>query len=114
MSESKSDALDQLGEEGINSESYFLHGIVRPSVMLRLCPYLQDANTTILHSKILEGLHGVKLSAYARLTSVLRQLFPLTTLFLPLLDRLTFASSPTSYVVKTTHPHGSVSVYSSY
>lgn len=31
------------------SESHFLHGIIRPSVMLRLCPYLQDANTTILH-----------------------------------------------------------------
>jgi hypothetical protein len=35
-----------------------------------------------------ERLHGVKLSAYARLTFVFQQLFPLTTLFLPLLDRL--------------------------
>jgi hypothetical protein len=60
--------------------------------MLRLCPYLQDASTTILHSKILEGLHGVKLSAYARLTFVLRQLLPLAILFLTLLDRLTLAS----------------------
>ncbi len=35
-----------------------------------------------------KGIHGVKLSAYARLTFVLQQPLPLTTLFLPLLDRL--------------------------
>ena len=33
----------------IISESYFLHGILRPSVMLRLLTYLQDAIATILH-----------------------------------------------------------------
>ncbi len=90
---------------------------------LRLHPYLQDANATILHnggcgwsrtssargggftvhwgyqfsytSKICSRLHGVSLlvlGGLLRLTSVSFQLFPLTTLFLPLLDRLTLAS----------------------
>ncbi len=88
--------------------------------MLRLQPYLQDANATILHlvepvgleptmpeaedlqspgvtnfpttPKIRSGLHGVM----SIITSVPLQLFPPAILFLTLLDRLTLASSATS------------------
>ena len=47
------------------------------------------------------------------LASVRWQHFPLTTLFLPLLDRLTLASSHSKYEAHAVS-HGSVSIYSSY
>jgi hypothetical protein len=74
--------------------------------------------------ELVQGIHGVKTNHPLRgcaQTSVLVAVFPLTTLFVPLLDRLTLASSgqlapfyqhlyPEDHAVS----HGSVSVYSSY
>lgn len=100
-----------------------------PDLCERSPPFASVYSSALAFRSILEldqGIHGVKLSAYARLTSVLVAVFPLTTLFLPLLDRLclsfvnntaggTRSVSPVVRIIEAREfSPGSVSVYSSY
>ena len=54
---------------------------------------------------MIKGIHGALRRTTVPTSFCPSTASPPTTLFLPLLDRLTLASSPTSYVVKPTQSH---------